>query len=103
MTDDELERTLRRYRPLDPRTDLRARVLAAAQEAPGEIAWYWGPLAAAAILTVWVAAHTWRIEPERDPMREAAIAMMTEALGGGEDVRRYVELTTSSEALEEQP
>lgn len=102
MTDDDLERTLRRYRPGDPQADLRARVLAAAQE-PAEISWYWGPLAAAAILTLWVAAHTWRIEPERDPAREAAIAMMTEALGGGEDVRRYVELTMSSEPVEEAP
>ena len=100
MTDDDLERTLRRYRPGDPRADLRARVLASAQATP-DIAWYWGPLAAAAILTLWVAAHTWRIEPERDPVREAAIAEMTEALGGGEDVRRYVELAMSSEPVEE--
>ena len=101
MTDDDLERTLRKYRPSDPQADLRARLLTAARE-PADIAWYWGPLAAAAILTLWVAAHTWRIEPERDPVREAAIAMMTEALGGGEETRRYLELTMSPEPEEPQ-
>lgn len=99
--DDDLERTLRRYRPRESQPDMRARVLAAAN-APAEIAWYWGPLAAAAILTLWVGVLTWRVEPERDPVREAALATMTEALGGGDDVRRYLELTMAPEPVEEQ-
>jgi hypothetical protein len=102
MTDDDLERTLGRYRPRDPQPDLRARVMASAQEAQWEIPWYWGPLAAAAILALWLGVLTWRIEPERDPDRDAAIAMMTDVLGGGETARRYVELTMALDPGQEQ-
>jgi hypothetical protein len=102
MHDDELEATLRRYRAREPSAELRARVLVAAEEETAEIPWYWGPIAAAAILFLWFAAHASRIEPERDPLREAAIALMTETLGGGEDVRRYVEVALLPEPVEEQ-
>jgi hypothetical protein len=94
MQDDEIEAALRRYRARDPRGDLRRRVLEAAATdiAPREVAWFWGPLAAAAILVLWFTAHVSRIEAERDPLREADVARVAEALGGGEEAVRYAEL-----------
>ena len=94
MHDDEIEATLRRYRTRDPHADLRRRVLEAGAPdvAPRQVPWFWGPLSAAAILMLWLAAHASRIEAERDPLREADVALVAEALGGGEEAVRYAEL-----------
>ena len=59
MTQDPIEDALRRYRPVGPPADLRARIL----EAPApKRAWPWAA-AAAALLAVTVASNalTWRL------------------------------------------
>ena len=67
-------------------------MLEAARAAPAEMPWYWGPLAAAAIVVLWTAVHASRIEPERDPLRDMQVARIAEMLGGGEDAARHAEL-----------
>jgi hypothetical protein len=92
--DDDLEGTLRRYRPRAPGADLRSRILAAGEADAGRsrFEWIWGPAAAAAILVLWFAAHASQIEPEPDPLRDAEVAVIAEILGGGEDAIAYAEL-----------
>lgn len=93
IDDNDLESALRQYRVRSPRPELRRRVAEAVQlRRPQEIGSFWGPLAAATILLVWVAIHTSRIEPERDPLRETEVAIVVDALGGGEDARHHAEL-----------
>ena len=102
MGDEELEATLRRYRARDPQADLRRRVLeaAATDSRPREVSWFWGPLSAAAILVLWLSAHASRIERDHDPIREAGIAVIAEALGGGDEAVQYAELLVPEQVPE---
>ena len=58
------------------------------ERGPGHI---WGAIAAAAILVMWVAAHAAARDSMPDPIRERDVAAIVDALGGGEDARRYAE------------
>ena len=86
MNDDELESLLQRFAVRGPNPELREAILA-----PRGPAALWGPVAAAAILVVWLVAQAARIEPDSDPMREAAVESIAAALGGGENATRYAE------------
>jgi hypothetical protein len=89
MNDDDLEKTLRRYRVVEPPAFLASRITTAPQsQGPGHV---WGALAAAAIAAIWVAAHATMRDSVPDPVRERDVSAVTEALGGGEEMRQYAE------------
>jgi hypothetical protein len=90
--DREIEAVLRRYGVADPPPQLARRIAAGDAFAPGtSLEWVWGPAAAAAVLAAWMALHMRGVEPERDPWRDAEVALVAEALGGGEEAIWYAE------------
>lgn len=103
--DDDIERTLRRYRTADPPAGLRARVLTGAVgRRVGFRAW----LPAAAALLAAVALHALAtavhqsvaraVDVSRDAARRVVIEEMTTFLGGGDDARREAERLASAAA-----
>jgi len=94
LSEGDLESLLKRYRVADPSTDLGPTILAeAARIANGsDLAWTWGPLAAAALVVVWLAAQVAMTDAAADPVRDAEVAFVAEILGGGEDAAAYADL-----------
>jgi hypothetical protein len=106
MTDDrDIEALLRRYRV----SDLPRRPLPAQARRRRDDTWWWGPAAAAAVLAMWLCAHGLSESGTMDPEREAAVAAIAAAMGGGDDARRYAALAveqferTQAEQREEEP
>ena len=93
LSDHDLEATLKRYRVADPPPGLGPAIVdAAASDGRGSrYEWVLGPAAAAALVAIWLAVQVAMVEEPADPVRDAEIAFVTEALGGGEDVRAYAE------------
>ena len=101
MNDDHLEDLLRQVRPTGPPPGLRARITAPRRV---QRVWPWA-LAAAAMLFISVALHASatvaaaRAVGDRVEQTEAAIASLTEMLGGGADARATSELIVASEQM----
>lgn len=101
MTEPELEELLRRYRPVGPPLDLRARVLSADTRR----AWPWAA-AAAALLAATVYFHTSANHivasanvPASPDATDQAISLMTEMLGGDASARQMAELTIAIDEM----
>jgi hypothetical protein len=96
------EDLLRKYRPVGPPGDLRARLLV-----PEQVAWPWA-VAAAALLALTVGLHAATGSRARgeyaalgDPFPfDLRVAMIADTLGGGEDARRRAWLLVNQEELE---
>ena len=86
MTDNELDDLLRRYRPLAPPPELRARLVAA--EPHGARAWPWAA-AAAVLLAATLGLQLARVQMDEasehvDPREAAELQVLVEMLGGDE-------------------
>ena len=92
ISDDDLERTLQRYRVVNPPRGLESAIVATALDAPGRFEWLLGPAAAAAVLAVWIGIHLAMAESPRDPIRAREVEFVTETLGGDDDAAAYAEL-----------
>jgi hypothetical protein len=102
LTDEELESTLRRFAIGDPPPGLRASVLSAAETAPNrQPGWWWGPLAAAAILVLWLSVTIGGGDEPVDPLREAEVALAAEILGGGREALVLAEWMVPERPAEE--
>jgi hypothetical protein len=94
------EDLLRKYRPVGPPADLRARILV-----PERAAWPWA-VAAAALLALTVGFHLATsaldapVVASGDPFdAQSRIDYVTAALGGGEEARRIAALIVMDEEL----
>jgi hypothetical protein len=92
MSDDDLERTLQRYRVVNPPSGLESAIVAATLDAPGRFEWLLGPAAAAAVLTAWIGIQLAMAETPRDPIRDEEVAFVTEMLGADDTAAAYAEL-----------
>jgi hypothetical protein len=100
VDDQDVERTLRRYRPADPRPELRQRVVGVrtARVAP------WAAVAAALLATVVLLRMGMANDIEGlavdvpDPERQR-IALLAEALGGDAEARKTAEILVLQSAI----
>jgi|RhiMetStandDraft_4_1073278.scaffolds.fasta_scaffold330912_2 hypothetical protein len=92
LSDDDLERALRRYAIVGPPGELRSAIVATTVDVPGRFEWVLGPAAAAAVLTIWIGIHLAMAESPRDPIRAREVEFVTETLGGDDDAAAYAEL-----------
>jgi hypothetical protein len=105
---DELEDRLKRYRPVGPPADLRARVVAAAStRAPGPWAWVPSAAAAAAAFLLYVLAASARRDlsaelVKTEPHRDAIVQALAADLGGdveaSEVAARLIEMDDANAA-----
>ena len=102
MNDPDIEDLLRRYRPVGPPADLRARILSASR---AHRVWPWAS-AAAALLASALALHlaaghaTARVDPKPAPEPAVrAIDDLTEMLGGDTAARRLAEFIMVEEQM----
>src|SRR5580765_6375341 len=103
---DEFEDRLRRYRPVGPPADLRARVVAAAAiSAPRRWVWVPSAMAAAAAFMFYVLAASARRDLSQeltkiDPRREEIVRTLAADLGGNAEARelavRLIELNEAT-------
>jgi hypothetical protein len=91
MLSDDVERTLQRYRAVDPPTGLQWTVVAATVDVTGRFEWIWGPAVAAAVLASWVGVQLAMAESPRDPIRDEEVAFVAKMLGGDENAAAYAE------------
>ena len=97
MRDEDLEQLIGRYRPADPPSNLRERIVAAAALAPrvrlGTVDWVFAATAAALTLAA-VATRTSQgiIESAEEAERQLVVRDTAEMLGGGGEAIRLAEL-----------
>ena len=105
---DELEDRLKRYRPVGPPADLRARIVAAAEPASRRWAWVPSAAAAAAACLFYVLAASARRDlsaelVKTDPHRDAIVHALAADLGGDEEAgavaARLIEMDETTAAL----
>jgi hypothetical protein len=92
LSDDDLERALRRYQVVNPPGALESAIVSATLNVPGRFEWLWGPAAAAVVVAMWIGARIGMSESPHDPIRDQEIAFVTEMLGGGETAAAYAEI-----------
>jgi hypothetical protein len=92
LSDHDIEAALLRYRVIDPPTRLGPAIAAAVFQPRTRFDSMWGPLAAAAMLAIWMAAHLVTVEEHVDPSRAQEVALVTEVIGGGENAAAYAEI-----------
>jgi hypothetical protein len=110
---DDLEQRLRRYRPIGPPADLRARVISTAgMPAPRRWAWVPSATAAAAAVTFYVLSAGVRRDVvaelmKTDPQRDAIVRALAADLGGDEEARkvaaRVIEMSEATIAAPAEP
>lgn len=88
MSEMDLETMLRRYCVASPSPSLGRTI--AARTSARDRGHLWGVLAAASVVAIWLAAHLARVTMS-DLLREREVAIVTAALGGGDDARQYAE------------
>jgi hypothetical protein len=107
LSDDDLERALKRYRVADPPSDFESTIVASAFEVAGRFEWMWGPAAAATVLAAWIGLHIATADSPSDPVRDQEVAFVTQMLGGDENAATYAELVVPQQpkrdALGERP
>jgi hypothetical protein len=91
LSDDDLERALQRYRVVDPPSGFELAIVGVALSAPRRFEWLWGPAAAAAVLAIWFSIQLSLTKSQGNPIRDEAVASVTEMLGGGENAAAYAE------------
>jgi hypothetical protein len=94
LSDRDLEVRLARYRVAGPAPALRTAIVARAPEGTDSLSWgwWWGPVAAGAVVALWLGITVARVEEPDDAVRAAEVAFIAELLGADEEAAGYAEL-----------
>jgi hypothetical protein len=99
VDDEDVERTLRRYRPADPRPEFRQAVVEPRPSAASWAALAAGLLAAVVLLKVGMAHEINRLPAESVDLERESMERLTEALGGGMEARRVAQILMLQDAV----
>ena len=99
VDDEDVERTLRRYRPADPRPELRQCVVEPRPSAAPWAAVAAALLAAVVLLKVGMAHEINRLPADGVDLERESMERLTEALGGGTEARRAAQILMLQDAV----
>ncbi len=92
LNDEQLEDLLRRYRVVDPRTELGEAITRPTGVEEAVYMWPWGPAAAATVLITWLTVQVSMLATPMNAVRDAEVAFASEMLGSSEGVTDYVRI-----------
>ena len=99
VDDEDVERTLRRYRPADPRPEFRQAVVESRPSGARWAAVAAALLAAVVLLKVGMAHEISRVPAERIDLEQESMERLTEALGGDAYARRAAQILVQQDAV----